>query len=117
MWDELDDLNMVIKCDKVSQEDKNHARLLATQIKIVGGKFLITKEITDFFEDMANKYGTIIAKFTLEERIKDLTAEMEQFKAYWGRHTNCRELHIMFSKRMHEYSTQISALKRQLDKY
>jgi hypothetical protein len=112
MWDEWDDLNMVMKCDKVSQEDKNHARLLISQLKFGDD---MSKELTYFLEDMANKYGTILAKFALEYRIKNLTAGMNVCKAFWEKNNKCH--HIMFSELMHKYSAQISALKKQLDKY
>ena len=111
MWSNL---NMFMKCDKVSQEDKNHARLLISQLKIGDG---MSKELTCFLEDMANKYGSILAKFTLESQIRDLTAEMNVRKAFWESHVKCPERHILFTEHMHEYSTQISALKKQLDKY
>jgi hypothetical protein len=61
MWNEL---VMVIKYDKVSQEDKDHARLLLSQLNTAGGAHLMRKEITYFLEDMVDKYGTI-PKMTL----------------------------------------------------
>lgn len=114
MWDEWDDLNMFMKCDKVSQEDKNHARLLISQLKLGDD---MSKELICFLEDMANKYGSILAKFTLETRIRDLTAFMNVCKAFWESHVKCPKHYISYSKRMHEYSTQIYALKKRLAKY
>lgn len=63
MWNEL---IMVIKYDKVSQEDKDHARLLLNQLNTAGGRHLMRKEITYFLENMVGKYGTIPTKVTLE---------------------------------------------------
>ena len=110
-------LVMVIKYDKVSQEDKDHARLLLSQLNTAGGIHLMRKEITYFLEDMVDKYGTIPTKVTLEKQLKDLIAEMEEFKAYWAKTPKCRDHHIMISKRMHEYFTQITALEKQIGKY
>ena len=114
MWNEL---VMVIKYDKVSQEDKDHARLLLGQLNTAGGSHLMRKEIAYFLEDMVDKYGTIPTKVTLEKQLKDLIAEMEEFKAYWAKPLKSRGHHIMISKRMHEYSIQIIALEKQIGKY
>lgn len=113
MWNEL---VMVIKYDKVSQEDKDHARLLLNQLNTAGGRHLMRKEITYFLEDMVEKYGTIPTKLTLEKQLKDLIAEMEQFKEYWANRPKCREEVIMISKRMHEYFIDIEKLKKQIVK-
>ena len=114
MWNEL---VRVIKYDKVSQEDKDHASLLLNQLNTAGGSYFMRKEITNFLEDMYEKYGTIPTKFTLEKQLKDLIAEMDEFKAYWANKIKCREENIMISNRMHEYSTQIFALQKQISKY
>ena len=110
-------LVMVIKFDKVSQEDKEHARLLLSDLNTAGGIHLIRKEVTNFLDNMVDKYGTIPTKVTLEKQLKDLIAEMEEFKAYWAKQVKCRDHHIMISKRMHEYFTQISALEKQIGNY
>lgn len=114
MWNEL---VMVIKYDKVSQEDKDHARLLLNQLNTAGGRHLMRKEITYFLEDMVEKYGTIPTKLTLEKQLKDLIAEMEQFKEYWANRPKCREEVIMISKRMHEYFIDIENLRKKIAKF
>lgn len=114
MWNEL---VMVIKYDKVSQEDKDHASLLFNQLNTAGGIHLMRKEITYFLEDMYEKYGPIPNKFTLEKQLKDLIAEMEEFKAYWANKPKFRDDVIWVSNRMHEYSTQIMVLQKQIGKY
>ncbi len=111
MWN---DLVKVIKYDKIEQEDKDHARLLLGQLNTAGGIHLMRKEITYFLEDMYEKYGTIPTKVTLEKQLKDLIAEMEEFKAYWANKPKLRDDIIMVSKRMHEYSAQIIALEKQI---
>lgn len=114
MWNEL---VMVIKYDKVSQEDKDHARLLLNQLNTAGGRHFMRKEIAYFLEDMVDKYGTIPTKVTLEKQLKDLLAEMEEFKAYWAKQIKCRDHHIMISKRMHQYFIDIKSLEKQIAKY
>ena len=114
MWNEL---VRVIKYDKVSQEDKDHARLLLNQLNTASGAYFLKKEITYFLEDMVEKYGTIPTKVTLEQQLKDLIAEMEKFKAYWANRPKCREEVIMISKRMHEYSIDIEKLQKQIVKF
>lgn len=114
MWNEL---IMVIKYDKVSQEDKDHARLLLNQLNTAGGRYFMRKEIAYFLEDMVDKYGTIPTKVTLEQQIKDLTTEMEEFKAYWANKPKLRDDIIMISKRMHQYSIDIKSLEKQIAKY
>ena len=114
MWNEL---ILVIKYDKVSQEDKDHARLLLNQLNTAGGSYFMRKEITNFLEYMADKYGTIPTKVTLEQQLKDLIAEMEEFKAYWANKSKNRDDIIMVSKRMHQYHTDIESLRKQIGKY
>lgn len=109
MWNEL---VMVIKYDKVSQEDKEYARLLLNHLNTASGAYFLKKEITYFLEDMVEKYGTIPTKLTLKKQLKDLIAEMEQFKAYWANRLKCREEVIMISNRMHEYSQEIIRLTK-----
>ena len=65
------DLVMVINCDLVSQEDKDHARLLLSDLKTAGGIHLMRKEITYFLEDMYEKYGNI-PRITLEQELINL---------------------------------------------
>ena len=114
MWNEL---VKVIKYDKVSQEDKDHARLLLNQLNTAGGSYFMREEITNFLENIVDKYGTIPTKVTLEKQLKDLIAEMEEFKVYWANKIKGREQTIMISNRMHEYSTQIIALQKQIENY
>lgn len=114
MWNEL---VRVIKYDKVSQEDKDHARLLLNQLNTAGGKHLMRKEITYFLEDMYEKYGTIPTKVTLEKQLKDLIAEMEEFKAYWANKPKLRDDIIMVSNRMHEYFIDIENLRKKIAKF
>ena len=59
------ELVLVINYDKVNEEDRNHARLLLSQLKTASGRHLMRKEITYFLEDMVEKYGDI-HKRTLE---------------------------------------------------
>lgn len=56
------ELVMIIKYDKVSQEDKDHARLLLNQLNTASGAYFLKKEITYFLEDMVEKYGIIPTK-------------------------------------------------------
>ena len=78
---------------------------------------MIHKEITYFLEGMVDKYGTIPTKVTLEQQLKDLIAEMEEFKAYWANKSKCRDDIIMISKRMHQYYTDIESLRKQIGNY
>lgn len=114
MWNEL---VMVIKYDKVEEEDRQHARLLLSQLNTAGGIHLMRKEITNFLEDMVEKYGAIPTKLTLEKQLNDLKSEMEEFKAYWANRPKCREDIIMISNRMHQYSVELSRLEKQIENY
>lgn len=114
MWNEL---VMVIKYDKVSQEDKDHARLLLGQLNTAGGSHLMRKEITYFLEDMADKYGTIPTKVTLEQELADVLAEQEEFRAQWRDKPKCREDIIMISNRLHQFFLQIKNLNERIAKY
>ena len=111
------ELVMVIKYDKVSQEDKDHARLLLGQLNTAGGSYFMRKEIAYFLEDMVDKYGTIPTKVTLEKQLKDLIAEMEEFKAYWANKPKLRDDIIMISNRLHQFFLQIKSLEEQISKY
>lgn len=114
MWNKL---VMVIKYDKVSQEDKDYARLLLNQLNTASGAYFLKKDITYFLEEMVVKYGTIPTKLTLEQQLKDLIAEMEEFKAYWANKPKLRDDIIMISKRMHQYSIDIKSLEKHIEKY
>lgn len=114
MWNEL---VLVIKYDKVEEEDRQHARLLLSQLNTAGGIHLMRKEITNFLEDMVEKYGTIPTKLTLEKQLNDLIAEMEEFKAYWANRPKGREDIIMISNRMHQYSVELNILEKQIGNY
>lgn len=114
MWNEL---VLVIKYDKVEEEDRQHARLLLSHLNTAGGIHLMRKEITNFLEDMVEKYGTIPTKLTLEKQLNDLIAEMEEFKAYWANRPKDREEIIMISNRMHQYSVEITRLEKQIGNY
>jgi hypothetical protein len=74
------ELVLVIKYDKVSQEDKDHARLLLGQLNTAGGIHLMRKEITYFLEDMYEKYGNI-PKMTLEQELNDLKNDYNKYKS------------------------------------
>jgi hypothetical protein len=76
MWNEL---ILVIKYDKVEEEDRQHARLLLSQLNTAGGIHLMRKEITRFLEDMVEKYGDI-HKQTLEQELADLKSDYEEYK-------------------------------------
>lgn len=76
MWNEL---VKIIKSDKVDEEDRNHARLLLSQLNTAGGIHLMRKEITHFLEDMVEKYGDI-HKQTLEQELAELKSEYEEYK-------------------------------------
>lgn len=56
MWNEL---VMIIKSDKVEEEEKNYARLLLKQLNTASGSYFLKKEIKYFLDDMADKYGNI----------------------------------------------------------
>lgn len=73
------ELVLVIKCDKVDEVDRNHARLLLSQLNTASGRHLMKKEITYFLEDMVEKYGDI-HKQTLEQELADLKSEYEEYK-------------------------------------
>ena len=114
MWNEL---VLVIKYDKVEEEDRQHAKLLLSQLNTTGGSHFMRKEITYFLEDMVEKYGTIPTKLTLEKQLNDLIAEMEEFKAYWANRPKDREVIIMISNRMHQYSVELNRLETQIGNY
>ena len=114
MWNEL---VLVIKYDKVEEEDRQHARLLLSQLNTASGSHFMRKEITDFLEDMVEKYGTIPTKLTLEKQLNDLIAEMEEFKAYWANRPKGRDTIIMISNRMHQYSVELNRLEKQIGNY
>lgn len=56
MWNEL---VMIIKSDKVEDEEKKYARLLFNQLNTASGSYFLKKEIKYFLDDMADKYGNI----------------------------------------------------------
>ena len=114
MWNEL---VLVIKYDKVEEEDRNHARLLLSYLNTASGSHLMRKEITYFLENMVEKYGTIPTKLTLEKQLNDLIAEIEEFKAYWANRPKIREDIIMISNRMHQYSVELNRLEKQIRNY
>lgn len=114
MWNEL---VLVIKYDKVEEEDRQHARLLISLLNTASGSHLMRKEITHFLEDMVEKYGAIPTKLSLEKQLNDLIAEIEEFKAYWANRPKCREDIIMISNRMHQYSVELSRLEKQIENY
>jgi hypothetical protein len=59
------ELVRVINYDKVEDEDREHARLLLSQLNTASGSHLMRKEITYFLGDMVEKYGyAIISKPT-----------------------------------------------------
>jgi hypothetical protein len=110
---------MVIKYDKVSQEDIDHARLLLNQLNTAGGAYFLKKEITYFLEDMYEKYGNI-PKLTLEQELIDLKNEYNKYKTkrYQGyakldgiRYSNIDESVCL------NYEMRISALEKQIGKY
>lgn len=111
------ELFLVIKYDKVDEEDRKHARLLLSQLNTASGRHLMRKEITYFLEDMVEKYGDIPTKLTLEKQLNDLIEEMEEFKAYWSNKPKCREDIIMISNRMHQYSVELNILEKQIRNY
>lgn len=114
MWNKL---VLVIKYDKVEEEDRQHARLLLSQLNTASGSHFMRKEITYFLEDMVEKYGAIPTKLTLEKQLNDLIAEMEEFKAYWANRPKGRETIIMISNRMHQYSVELNRLEKQIGNY
>jgi hypothetical protein len=73
------ELVLVIKYDKVDDEDRKHARLLLSQLNTASGRHLMRKEITYFLEDMDEKYGDI-HKRTLEQELTDLKSDYEEYK-------------------------------------
>ena len=114
MWNEL---VLVIKYDRVEEEDRQHARLLLSQLNTASGSHFMRKEITRFLEDMVEKYGTIPTKLNLEKQLNDLITEMEEFKAYWANRPKVREDIIMISNRMHQYSVEVNRLEKQIRNY
>lgn len=77
MWNEL--VN-VIRFDKITKEEKDHARLLLNQLNTASGSHLMKKEITYFLEDMVEKYGEIPTKATLEQQLIELKNDYEEYK-------------------------------------
>lgn len=114
MWNQL---VLVIKYDRVEDEDRQHARLLLSYLNTASGPSLMRKEITYFLEDMVEKYGTIPTKLSLEKQLNGLISEMEDFKAYWANRPKDREDIIMISNRMHQYSVEINRLEKQIANY
>jgi hypothetical protein len=53
MWNKL---VMIIKSDKVEDEEKKYARLLLNQLNTASGSYFLKKEIKYFLDDMADKY-------------------------------------------------------------
>lgn len=76
MWNEL---VLVIKYDKVEEEDRTRAKLLLSLLNTASGSHLMRKEITHFLEDMVEKYGDI-QKQTLEQELADLKSDYEEYK-------------------------------------
>lgn len=114
MWNEL---VLVIKYDRVEEEDRQHAKLLLNLLNTASGSHFMRKEITYFLEDMVEKYGTIPTKLTLEKQLNDLIAEIEEFKAYWANRPKGREETIIISNRMHQYSVELNRLEKQIGNY
>ena len=110
-------LVMVIKYDKVSQEDKEHARLLLSDLRTAGGIHLIRREVANFLDNMVDKYGTIPTKLTLEQELADVLAEQEAFRAQWRDKPKCREDIVMISNRLHQFFLQIKSLQERIAKY
>lgn len=113
MWNEL---VMVIKYDKVSQEDEDHARLLLKQLDTAGGAYFLKKEIAYFLEDMYEKYGNI-PKLTLEQELIDLKNDYNKYKA--NPHKGYAKLDGMCYYNTHEticneYEMRISALEKKI---
>lgn len=73
------ELVLIIKCDKVDDVDRKHAKLLLSQLNTASGRHLMRKEITYFLEDMVEKYGDM-HKITLEQELADLKSEYEEYK-------------------------------------
>ena len=73
------ELVKVIKHDKIEREDKDHARLLLSQLNTAGGIHFMRKEITRFLEDMYEKYGNI-PKLTLEQELINLKNDYNKYK-------------------------------------
>lgn len=113
MWNEL---VMVIKYDKVEEEDRNHARLLLSHLDTAGGIHLIRKEITNFLEDMYEKYGNI-PKLSLEQELIDLKNDYNKYKN--KPHKGYAKLDGMRYSNTHEsicyeYETRIKELERKI---
>jgi hypothetical protein len=113
MWN---DLVKVIKYDKVSQEDKDHARLLLGQLNTAGGIHLIRKEVTYFLEDMYEKYGNI-PKITLEQELINLKNDYNKYKT--NPHKGYAKLDGMRYYNTHEticneYEMRIQELERKI---
>lgn len=113
MWNKL---VMVINYDKVSQEDKDLARLLLRQLDTAGGAYFLKKEITHFLENMYEKYGNI-PKITLEQELINLKNEYNKYKTkpYKGyakldgmRYSNINE------RVCHNYEMRIQKLERKI---
>ena len=116
MWNEL---VRVIKYDKVSKEDKEHASLLLNQFNTAGGSYFMRKEITNFLEDMYEKYGNI-PKITLEQELINLKNDYNKYKT--KPHKGYAKLDGIRYYKTHEticneYETRIFALQKQISKY
>ena len=116
MWNEL---VKVINYDKIEKEDENHARLLLNQFNTAGGSYFMRKEITNFLEDMYEKYGNI-PKITLEQELINLKNDYNKYKT--KPHKGYAKLDGIRYYKTHEticneYETRISALEKQISKY
>lgn len=111
MWNEL---IKIINYEKIELKDKEYAQLLLSQMNTAGGRHLMKKEITYFIEDMTEKYGIIPTKSSLEKQKKGLIDEMESFKSYWVNKQVSRQQKIFISKKMHEYTTKLISLEKQI---
>lgn len=113
MWNEL---VKVIKYDKVSQEDKDHARLLLSHLDTAGGIHLIRKEITYFLENMYEKYGNI-PRLSLEQELIEVKNDYNKYKN--KPHRGYAKLDGMRYSNIndsicYEYETKIKELERKI---
>lgn len=110
------ELIKVIKYDKVEEEDRNHARLLLSDLRTAGGIHLIRKELTYFLENMYEKYGNI-PRLSLEQELIEVKNDYNKYKN--KPHRGYAKLDGMRYSNIndsicYEYETRIKELERKI---
>ena len=109
------ELVKVIKNHNVSNEDRDRARLLLSQLNTAGGRHLMKKEITYFLDDMVEKYGAL-QNLSLEQQLADVEQELVDFKKDCAdkRLDRMRYFEATYRNIIFEKEQQIARLKREI---